>query len=149
MRKIKFRGVCPNTDEVVVGSLLILHNEWFIVQSVSYQPPYASSSFYHTIQIYPSRTKKEHILAYPVDPDTVEQFVGYDADGKEVYEGDTLIEHWKPYVECLPEEIVKTECKIRLTTRITVIDTNGGGYELNDKRKVFKLKERGENENLS
>ena len=92
MRKIKFRGVCPNTDEVVVGSLLILHNEWFIVQSVSYQPPYASSSFYHTIQIYPSRTKKEHILAYPVDPDTVEQFVGYDADGKEVYEGDILID---------------------------------------------------------
>ena len=28
--------------------------------------------------------------AYEVDPDTVEQLVGYDADGKEVYEGDEL-----------------------------------------------------------
>ena len=91
MKSIKFRGVCPDTNEVVVGSLLILHNEWFIVQSVSYQPPYASSAFYHTIQIYPTRTKQEHILAYPVDPDTVEQFVGYSADGSELYSSTELL----------------------------------------------------------
>ena len=84
-----------------------------------------------------------------VDPDSIAQFVGYDADGKEVYEGDILIEYKKPYVECLPEEIEKFECKIRLITRITLVDTNGGGYELDDKRRVFKLKGRGENEKNS
>lgn len=29
--------------------------------------------------------------AYPVDPDSIAQLVGYDKDGNEVYEGDTVI----------------------------------------------------------
>ena len=35
----------------------------------------------------------KRIAAVEVDPDTVAQFVGCDCDGKEVYEGDYIIEH--------------------------------------------------------
>lgn len=44
------------------------------------------------------RTKREvgiHVIGdgtFEVDPETVAQLVGFDKDGKEVYEGDTLID---------------------------------------------------------
>ena len=70
---VEFCGKCKDTGKMVIGNLLVLSDEWFIIQQTSYKAPYEASSYYHTIQIYPNKTKKEHILAYPVDPDTVEQ----------------------------------------------------------------------------
>ena len=48
----------------------------------------------------------EHGEENIVDPDTVAQLVGYDANGKEVYEGDRLIEEYvdgyvKEHIACL------------------------------------------------
>jgi len=62
----------------------------------------------------------------------VEQFVGYDADGKEIYEGDI----------CQCEEL--GDCFIVL------LGYSVPGYlPLNSKEIEWHLKERGENENLS
>ena len=71
---------------------------------------------------------------YFVDENELDFFVGYDSDGKEVYEGDKLIEkgsrhEWEAIL--LPQ--AEMDC--------------GGVYEnLYNKKSAFKLKERGENE---
>lgn len=70
----------------------------------------------------------------------VVQLVGYDADGAEVYEGDRIIEYYEPYVGCPPEEIVKFEMIVNMTTSVTDVVTNGGGYALDDRRRVCRLK---------
>lgn len=74
MREIKFRGVVPGSDKldggkVVSGSLVI----------------YATGMYTHWI--YTEGADRN----YPVEPESVAQLVGYDRDGQEVYEGDTLI----------------------------------------------------------
>ena len=81
-------------------------------------------------------TKGNH-SPIPVEEDSIAQLVGYDTDGKEVYKGDVLLENgsrreWS--AELLPQ--AEMDC--------------GGVYEnLYNKKCGFKLKERGENENLS
>ena len=66
-----------------------------------------------------------------VDPESVVQFIGYDADGNEIYEGDSLIdsdgfEHFAP-----------------LGTMF-----EGNFYWVGEKILNYKLKGRGKNENL-
>ena len=69
-----------------------------------------------------------------VDPDSVAQFVGYDADGKEIYEGDKMIStinsdfETTAYLDVFPEQ----DSELRPDTFTK-----------------FVLKECGENENLS
>lgn len=77
MRPIKFRGRVPDdqgidASRIVYGSL-VDHGE---------------SKYGYRYWIYPLEGDRN----YPVAPDTVAQLVGYDANGKEVYEGDTLID---------------------------------------------------------
>ena len=67
MRPIKFRGRRIDNGEYVYGDLLTGGNEFAIINDT---------------------------LRAMVDPDTVAQLVGYDKDGKEVYEGDAVIEEY-------------------------------------------------------
>lgn len=73
-RPIKFRGVVPDSDKldggkIVYGSLVI----------------YATGMYSHWI--YTEGADRN----CPVEPESVAQLVGYDRDGREVYEGDVLI----------------------------------------------------------
>ena len=91
MREIKFRGKCKDTDEIVTGNLLVLLNACYIVRPTFFaardDDPKHFSIFWDQTTKYPSQAA---IMVYPVYPDSVAQLVGYDADGKEVYEGDKL-----------------------------------------------------------
>lgn len=86
MRPIKFRGVVigrraavgreADIGDIVKGSLIIEGNDatplYFIRQQVE---GYAA-------------------IDYPVDPDSIAQLVGYDKNGREVYEGDKVISEY-------------------------------------------------------
>ena len=78
MRKIKFRGLAyAGVDgkkikpQMVYGSLRI--NE---------EMDYASISTF--------KDKQGATYTYLVDPESIAQFIGYDADGNEIYEGDKV-----------------------------------------------------------
>ena len=63
-----------------------------------------------------------------VDPDSIARFVGYDADGKEVYESDKVLSPDNFIVDVLDMLLEPDDLK---------------------RFKLYKNKERGENENLS
>lgn len=65
---------------------------------------------------------------YLVDRDSIVQFVGYDADGKAVYEGDVLFD----------ETYFSEECTARLTGEVKYF--YGGSNYLDDERHTFVLK---------
>ena len=67
MRKIKFRGRHIDTDDFVFGDLIHMSGGRIGI-------------------IFDKR-----VAAVEVVPDSVAQFVGYDKNGREVYEGDVLI----------------------------------------------------------
>ena len=71
MRPIKFRGRDVHTGEVIYGALRIIGINPHI---------YKEAHCYY----------EEELIE--VDPDSVAQLVGYDANGKEVYEGDTVVD---------------------------------------------------------
>lgn len=80
MRPIKFRGRVPENyhhygGQIVYGSL------------VTY-PENASWAQGYPNWIVPLDYRR----SFPVDEDSIAQFVGYDCDGREVYEGDVLID---------------------------------------------------------
>ena len=109
--EIKFRGKVCGLEKFVYGDLL------------------------NTAQPCIVPTKGNH-SPIPVEKNSVAQLVGYDSDGKEVYETDLLIDsdghEWS--AELLPQ--AEMDC--------------GGVYEnLYNAKSSFRLKERGENENLS
>lgn len=66
MKQIKFRGQLPN-GKLVYGDLV----QWGGFES-------------------PRICSWDNGVIYDIDPESVAQFVGYDKDGREVYEGDTL-----------------------------------------------------------
>lgn len=75
-RQIKFRGKVPASDkiyggQVVFGSLVDYGED------VGYR-----------FWINPIKGERN----YPVEPESIAQLCGYDDDGKEVYEGDTVID---------------------------------------------------------
>lgn len=71
MKKIKFRGKDIQTGKFIYGDLIHSHSEKGGVL-ISEERPIST----------PARW---------VAPDSVAQFVGYDADGKEIYEGDVCV----------------------------------------------------------
>lgn len=84
-RPIKFRGRVINRKaavgneaeigDLVTGSLIIYEEE-----------PARR-------RCWIKRQEKKHVhIDYPVDEDSIAQLVGYDKDGREVYEGDVLID---------------------------------------------------------
>ena len=83
-RPIKFRGRVINRKaavgneaeigDLVTGSLIIYEEE-----------PARR-------RCWIKRQEKNHVhIDYPVDEDSIAQLVGYDANGNEVYEGDTVV----------------------------------------------------------
>jgi len=83
-RPIKFRGRVINRKaavgneaeigDLVTGSLIIYEEE-----------PARR-------RCWIKRQEKNHVhIDYPVDEDSIAQLVGYDANGNEVYEGDTIV----------------------------------------------------------
>lgn len=73
MRKIKFRGCDLDSGEYVCGE--------FGQGATSGEPV-----------IYLYDEDAQQWVGAAVDPDSVAQLVGYDANGKEVYEGDILLD---------------------------------------------------------
>ena len=78
-RPIKFRGRVPENyhhygGKTVCGSLVMYREDDYWAQG-------------YPNWIVPFDERR----AYPVDEDSVAQLVGYDADGREVYEGDSVI----------------------------------------------------------
>lgn len=77
-RPIKFRGRVPDTDKldggrIVYGSLV----------------DYGEDDSLYRYWIHPIGGGGRNY--FPVDADSIAQLVGYDADGREVYESDELI----------------------------------------------------------
>jgi len=72
MRLIKFRGRTRNGDVYYGGCMQILHTG--------------------TTYIVGGSGGGSHRKFYRVKPETIQQLVGYDRNGEEVYEGDTLID---------------------------------------------------------
>ena len=78
-RPIKFRGRVPENyhhygGQTIYGSLVTYPKN----------APWAQGYPNWIVPLYDRRS-------YPVDEDSIAQLVGYDADGREVYEGDALI----------------------------------------------------------
>lgn len=75
MRQIKFRGIDIETGAIRYGYLVVYddtgHSHW----------------------LHPTGGERN----YPVKPDSIAQLVGYDKDGKEVYEGDILAREFDEY----------------------------------------------------
>ena len=82
-RPIKFRGV-------VISRRAAVGREADIGDSITGSLIIEDDGFNH--QSYWIRHKKKGYAAidYPVAPDSIAQLVGYDRDGNEVYEGDTI-----------------------------------------------------------
>ena len=68
MRPIKFRAKPYSGGHYVYGDLLHFKGGWIAIRNPEEM---RTSTLYHTTRII---------------PETIEQFVGYDADGSEIYE---------------------------------------------------------------
>ncbi len=73
MKPIKFRGKRLDNGELICGDLLHYGKYETCIRSY----------------LFPD---KNSFSTLPVDSNSIAQLVGYDADGKEVYEGDALVD---------------------------------------------------------
>ena len=122
MKKIKFRGLAIEdyTGKPITEKKFVYGNVWA-----------NEDNSYVIIGEY--KDKKGCCYNYKVDPESVAQFVGYDADGKEVYEGDKL---------CLKDD--------GNFSAVEMYFKFGDCFcPVGKKFSAFKLKGRGKNENLS
>lgn len=114
MRQIKFRGKVLDTSldagRIVYGSF------------VEYAEKFQGSTHW----IIPLNDDR----GYPVEPESVAQFVGFDVDGKEVYDGDT---------------VTNEQGEIFQAFLIDAVLTNEGFFH-SLPTEIFKLKEAPENE---
>lgn len=72
MRKIKFLGKRTDRDEFIIGEAVGLGG--------------------NSIGCWVSSYGNWELRWYPVEPESIAQFVGRDKDGREVYEGDVLVD---------------------------------------------------------
>ena len=72
MRKIKFLGKRTDRDEFIIGEAVGLGG--------------------NSIGCWVSSYGNWELRWYPVEPESIAQFVGRDKDGREVYEGDVLLD---------------------------------------------------------
>ncbi len=124
MKKIKFRGlaIADFTGKPITEKKFVYGNVW-------------TNEDNSCAVIGEHKDKNGMSNHYGVDPDSVVQFVGYDSDDNEIYEGDELIDsaghEWTAVL--LPK--AEMDC--------------GGVYEWLYGKEKFRLKGRGKNENLS
>lgn len=119
MKKIKFRGLAIQdyTGKPITEKKFVYGNVWA-----------NEDNSYVIIGEY--KDAKGMSNYYVVDPDSVAQFVGYDADGNEVYEGDIC--HCEELGDCF----------------IVLLGYSVPGYlPLNSKEIEWHLKEREKNDN--
>lgn len=83
MKKIKFRGraIQDDSGKPITEEKIVYGNVWA-----------NEDNSYVIIGEY--KDKKGLARDYVVDPESVAQLVGYDADGKEIYEGDMLKDNY-------------------------------------------------------
>ena len=55
----------------------------------------------------------KRVAAVEVDPDSVAQLVGFDSDGREVYEGDIIVDDIAEYVAHLFANVRISDCKLK------------------------------------
>ena len=91
-RKIKFRGRDINTGEVIFGDLRHIGIRTYIFKE--------AQCYYD-----------EELIE--VDEDSIAQLVGFDRDGREVYEGDIVADDIAEYVTHLFPNIRISECKLK------------------------------------
>lgn len=100
MRQIKFRGRVPDTDCIKLERGTIRYG--------------ALMTFAEGIAGY-THWIIEGYRNYPVDPETVVQLVGYDTDGREVYEGDIVVDEltqeYTAEIYDRPEKIAQLKLK--------------------------------------
>ena len=82
-RPIKFRGRRSDNGELVYGN--------GIYQDLPVTEKQKELGFVSRTYIIGTEFPLVAKLWHPVDPDTVAQLVGFDADGNEVYEGDKIL----------------------------------------------------------
>lgn len=84
MRPIKFRGRRTDNGELVYGN------------GIYQDLPVTEKELGFVSRTYIIGTEFPLVakLWHPVDPDSVAQLVGYDANGKEIYEGDTVVSEY-------------------------------------------------------
>ena len=87
-RPIKFRGRHIATGgKMVYGNLLLLNSAAYIYRAKS--------------------------GVFEVDPNSIAQLVGYDKDGREVYEGDIIVDDIAEYVAHLFANVRISDCKLK------------------------------------
>ena len=84
MRTIKFRGRRTDNGELVYGN------------GIYQDLPVTEKELGFVSRTYIIGTEFPLVakLWHPVDPDSVAQLVGYDANGKEIYEGDKVVSEY-------------------------------------------------------
>lgn len=96
-RPIKFRGrVCDENKAQSDQGKTVYGNCLF-------QYPNGTVALSHTIKL---------ALTF-VDPESVAQLVGYDKDGREVYEGDIIVDDIAEYVAHLFPNVRISDCKLK------------------------------------
>ena len=93
-RPIRFRGKRTDRDEFIVGSAVGLGE--------------------NSIGCWVSSYGNWELRWYPVDPDSIAQFIGYDCYGREVFEGDKIISEYSDEVVVRLMDNLPPKAKLKL-----------------------------------
>ena len=90
IKNYKFRGKCKNTDKYVYGNLLKIYNDYYIIQTATWNDYFINKQIFIFEDNSTDITYRCPLKIYKVDKDSIKQFIGYDKYNNEVYEDDIL-----------------------------------------------------------